>query len=426
MNRALQLIFLSLLFPLFSSIGFAEEQSLLKVYLDCRKGSCDQDFLKRELNFIEFVRNREDSQAHALITRERNATGRKYTLFLYGGGEFSEDDFGLTTNTLNVESDDQKRRKVLKTLQLGLVPYLIKSGQTENLNVSVEGDYQRRDEKTAIENDPWNRWVFRSEIGGKFEDEDSRDEKEHWGYFSANRVTDSWRMGLGMGQRDRERTFVIDDGSSFVDKKSSNWLSGAIIKSMSDHWSLGLGASNQQSTYYNLENGSRIAGAIEYNIFPYQLSSEKELKFGYFVGLTSMKYEQVTILGELEETRTDHGLFAEFDVDQPWGNISLDFRTSQMLDDTSLYRASIGGNLEYRISRGLSLNLWGESSLVQDQVYLAAQTASNEEILLGTSALDTDTKTKMGVSLKYTFGSIYNSVVNNRLQGSNFARVYKD
>ena len=229
-----------------------------------------------------------------------------------------------------------------------------------------------------------------------------------------------------MGQRDRERTFVIDDGSSFVDKKSSNWLSGAIIKSMSDHWSLGLGASNQQSTYYNLENGSRIAGAIEYNIFPYQLSSEKELKFGYFVGLTNMKYEQITILGELEESRTDHGLFAEFDVDQPWGNISLDFRTSQMLDDTSLYRASLGGNLEYRISRGLSLNLWGESSLVQDHVYLAAQTASNEEILLGTSALDTDTKTKMGVSLKYTFGSIYNSVVNNRLQGSNFARVYKD
>ena len=63
---------------------------------------------------------------------------------------------------------------------------------------------------------------------------------------------------------------------------------------------------------------------------------------------------------------------------------------------------------------------------MQDQVYLAAQTASNEEILLGTSALDTDTKTKMGVSLKYTFGSIYNSVVNNRLPGANFARVYKD
>ncbi len=426
MNRALQLIILLSLFPLFLSESFAEEQSLLRVFLDCRKDSCDRDFLKRELNFIEFVRNREDSQVHALITRQRNATGRKYTLFFYGGEEFSGDDFELTTSTLNVESDDQKRRKVLKTLQLGLVPYLIKSGQTDNLTVSVESDYQRGDEKTAIEDDPWNRWVFRSEIGGKFEDEDSRDEKEHWGYFSANRVTDSWRMGLGMGQRDRERTFVIDDGSSFVDKKSSNWLSGAIIKSMSDHWSLGLGASNQQSTYYNLENGSRIAGAIEYNIFPYQLSSEKELKFGYFVGLTNMKYEQITILGELEETRTDHGLFAEFDVDQPWGNISLDFRASQMLDDTSLYRASLGGNLEYRISRGLSLNLWGESSLVQDQVYLAAQTASNEEILLGTSALDTDTKTKMGVSLKYTFGSIYNSVVNNRLQGSNFARVYKD
>ena len=103
MNRALQLIFLLSLFPLFPSKSFAEEQSLLKVYLDCRKGSCDRDFLKRELNFIEFVRNREDSQVHALITRERNATGRKYTLFLYGGGEFSEEDLELPTSTLNVE-----------------------------------------------------------------------------------------------------------------------------------------------------------------------------------------------------------------------------------------------------------------------------------------------------------------------------------
>jgi len=38
--------------------------------------------------------------------------------------------------------------------------------------------------------------------------------------------------------------------------------------------------------------------------------------------------------------------------------------------------------------------------------------------------LDTNTRSNFGLSLKYSFGSIYNNVVNNRLRGSGFTRVY--
>jgi hypothetical protein len=95
-----------------------------------------------------------------------------------------------------------------------------------------------------------------------------------------------------------------------------------------------------------------------------------------------------------------------------------------MLDDTSLYRVSLGGNLSYRVTRGLSVSLWGESSLIKDQFYLADTTASTSDILLGSAALNTDTETRLGVRLRYTFGSVYNSVVNNRIQGSSFARIF--
>ena len=88
------------------------------------------------------------------------------------------------------------------------------------------------------------------------------------------------------------------------------------------------------------------------------------------------------------------------------------------------YSLSLGGDLDYRITKGLSINLWGNYSLTNNQIYLAATEASNEDLLLKTKALDTNTRSNFGLSLKYSFGSIYNNVVNNRLRGSGFTRVY--
>ena len=46
-----------------------------------------------------------------------------------------------------------------------------------------------------VAKDPWNGWVFRSEIGGKMEKEDSREEEEQ-GNFSSSR---NRRLAIGFG-----------------------------------------------------------------------------------------------------------------------------------------------------------------------------------------------------------------------------------
>jgi hypothetical protein len=313
---------------------------------------------------------------------------------------------------------------VLEKLKLGLIPYLLNTDLANSVSVEFNAPTIAGDNQEAPESDPWNSWVFRSEVGTNMENEDSRRLEEYWGSFSANRVTDEWRMGVGVDHNQKNRRFILEDESELNDDTTRTSLTGAIIKSVSDHWSLGIGASNQKSTYRNLNQGSRLAAAAEYNLFPYRLSAEKALTLGYFVGATEYQYEQITVFGLLEETRMDHGLFAEFDIDQTWGDISVGLRSAQMLDDTSLYRVSLGGNLSYRVTRGLSVSLWGESSLIKDQFYLADTTASTSDILLGSAALNTDTETRLGVRLRYTFGSVYNSVVNNRIQGSSFARIF--
>jgi len=46
----------------------------LRVFLDCDRG-CDFDYLRQEITFVNYVRDRRDAQVHVLITRERTAAG---------------------------------------------------------------------------------------------------------------------------------------------------------------------------------------------------------------------------------------------------------------------------------------------------------------------------------------------------------------
>ena len=397
-------------------------QANLSVFLDCQRGSCDRDFIKRELPFIDFVRDRKDSQVHVLITRQRTAGGRQHELMFYGSGKFEANDYQLRSASLNTDTQDQIRRNVLAKLKLGLTPYLLQTDLADSVSVSFADIEEPNAPQTRIEKDPWNGWVFRSEIGGKMEKEDSREEEEHWGSFSTSRVTDDWRLGFGVGQRQKTRTFELDDGSTLVDETVNQYLSSQVIKSLSPKWSVGVAFTSGQSSFNNIDRGNRLAIATEYNLFPYSLSAEKALTFGYYVGINQFQYDQVTIFGLEEETLGNHGAFADFDFDQPWGNLSVGLYSAMMFDDPSLYRVTLDAYLRYRLARGLSVKLWGESALVKDQIYLANTNASTSDILLGSSALDTDSKTKFGLSLEYTFGSAFSSIVNTRLQDSGFGR----
>ena len=323
--------------------------------------------------------------------------------------------------TPNDASNDQQRRAVLD--KLNLVNALIENQPRRHISVNFDAPVTQflADEDDTY--DPWNYWVFRSEVGGKMENEDSRKLEETWTSFSANRVTEDWRLGVGIDYKQKNRQFLLEDGSKLDDNTSRNSITAAAIKSLSPNWSVGLGASGQQSTYRNLDLSQRCC-CVGVQHFPLSIVSGESIDLGLLLGATNYSYEQTTIFGLLEETRVDHGVFAELDIAQTWGDASIALRSAQMLDDPSLYRVTVGGNLNYRIARGLSVSVWGESSLVKDQIYLANDDASTSDIILGSAALNTDTETKIGISLRYTFGSIYNNIVNNRLQAAGFARIY--
>ena len=105
-----------------------------------------------------------------------------------------------------------------------------------------------------------------------------------------------------------------------------------------------------------------------------------------------------------------------YSLRQPWGSSNVGLEIRAFADDPSLHSIDLFGFLNFRLFRGLELNLNGSLERVKDQIYLPKGGASDQEILLRRRALGTDYRYRLNISFSYTFGSIYNNVVNPRFE----------
>lgn len=87
---------------------------------------------------------------------------------------------------------------------------------------------------------------------------------------------------------------------------------------------------------------------------------------------------------------------------------------SNYLHDWSMNNLSVDGFVDVRIFKGLSLTFGGGASLIHDQLGLVKGGATQEEVLLRRKELETQFQYFTSFGLTFTFGSIYNNVVNPR------------
>jgi hypothetical protein len=90
-----------------------------------------------------------------------------------------------------------------------------------------------------------------------------------------------------------------------------------------------------------------------------------------------------------------------------------------MLDATK-WRASIGGHVSVRVFRGLNVNVGGDLSSIHDQINLRLKDLSDEDVLVRARERGTSYRYFMNFGISYTFGSIFNSVVNPRFDLGDF------
>lgn len=394
--------------------------SPLRVFVDCNSDGCDFDYFRTEIPFVDYVRDRADASVHILVTSESTGGGGiSYTLYFIGLRDLSGTDDTLHRVSPQNSTEDEKRKGLAQTIKLGLVRYVAKTPVADRLQIGYQpapatpGSAGR-----SRVRDPWNLWVFRINANGNFNGEKSQHFTSLRGSTSANRTSEAWKSRISINGNYNESKFTFSDGSKFANYSHSYGATQLLVKSLGPHWSAGERASVSSSTFLNQNLSLRFAPAVEYNIFPYSESTRRQLTFQYAVGVNSFHYEDTTIFGKLSEVRPDQSITASLDLKQPWGSVSASLEGAAYLDDFSKRRAVLFNFLDLRLFKGLSINMFVSASLVRDQLYIAKGASSDEDILVRRRQLASSFTYFGGIGISYTFGSIFNNIVNPRFDGS--------
>jgi hypothetical protein len=153
---------------------------------------------------------------------------------------------------------------------------------------------------------------------------------------------------------------------------------------------------------------------VEYNIFPYAESTRRALTLLYAVQLNYFDYTEITIFDKLSETRAAHFFKVSYSVKQPFGSIRTSFEASSFLDNFRQHSLELSGRLNVRLVKGLQFDLGGTVERTKDQIQLPREGVSDEEVLLRRRELGTEYRYFINFGLSYTFGSIFNNIVNPR------------
>ncbi len=386
----------------------------LRVFLDCQR--CDFDFLRREITFINYVRDRKDAEVHVLVTTQSTgSSGTEYTLNYIGLARFADVNATLRYSSLGTDTDDERRRGFAQVFQLGLMRYVAETPLAAEIQIGRRQPTTERPPAAATAaDDPWNFWIFRISGNGDYRSEERNTRKAIRLRFSANRTTEAWKVGFSSNMDYTDSSYVLSDGDTYVNVTRNYNNSGQVVKSLTDHWSAAVRGGWLRSTYYNRDLEVSASGGVEYNVFPYAESSTRELTFQYLVGVDRVRYEEETIFDKMKETLYRQSLVTSLSLRQPWGTsrVSLDFQ--QYLHDLSKNSLEFDWNLEVRLFRGFSFDVDGNISRIRDQLYLVKGEASNEEVLLLRRQLGTAYRYEVGFGITYQFGSIFNNVVNPR------------
>ena len=385
----------------------------LRVFLDCPQGGCDFDYFRAETPWVAHVRDRTVADVHVLLTRlGTGAGGQEYTIVLLGQGRFAAERDTLRVTTPPNQASDLNRQAVTRAVQLALVPFVARTPGAARLRVVADEDAGGGG-SSAPADDRWNAWVFEVGAGGNFEDEERQRDVELDGYVNARRITEAWKFGVSGNFGVETSEFDLDD-RTVTNRRDRYRASAVAVKSLSDHWGAGGQVSVSSSTFDNTRLLVRAAPAVEYSVFPYADATRRQLVFQYSVGMSSYRYREETIFDRMEETRPTQSFVVGYDVQQPWGSADAELEAASFLDDFEKYRLRVNGSMDLRLLRGFELEVGGSASLIRDQISIVKRDATPEEILLERRALLTNYRYGAFVGISYTFGSIFNSVVNPR------------
>ncbi len=406
----MKVLHLTLIMSLFSLLSFSQaDPNQLKVFIDCQ--SCDQDFIRQEVTNLSYVRDRLLSDVHIrLVSQNTGSGGDMYTFFFYGQNDLAGMDDTLSMSTDLNNTQDEIRRKQIRTIELGLVQYMIERGYEDQISLNFVGT---ENTSTEVEEDKWDFWVFRINANGWLNGEKQHNYYSVSGGFNVDRITEDWKIQTSFWTNHNRGNYYFED-DTVVSIRKSTWIDANAVKSISDHFSVGAFAGTYSSLFDNYRVNATFTPALEYNLFPYAESTNRQIRFVYKTGVRHNTYHEETIYNRTEETLFFHNLGIAAEFQQKWGSVASSVNGSHYFHDARINRLNFWTSLNLRLFKGFSWRISGNLALIHDQISLPLGDASEEDILLSQRQLQTGYRFWASTGVSYTFGSIHNSIVNPR------------
>ncbi len=407
----LMLLLVGTTHPLFSQEKKADTTSegILKIYLNC--DICDLAYMKQELPYLNYVRDRKLAQVQIIVTQQvTGAGGDQFSLQFIGLNEFKNMSDTLLFSMLPNCSANDCRERMNQYILLGLTRFIAQTPNADKWMVEFMGETSNQEIK-----DKWNYWVFNIGANGWFNGEAYYRTSNIWGNVSARRITNKNKIEFYFNNNYNKNNYYIDDTTEVVSLFSSYYAEGSYIHSLNEHWSAGIDLDYSSSIFNNFKTNIGSGAMLEYNIFPYSESTRKQFRFYYKVGPRFHQYFDTTILGNTDKlwASQDIGMYVE--LTKEWGYFATWMSYSNFLNNFKFWRAQVELEANFNLFKGFSLNINLNTSLIQNQVSLRAEEASDNDILLRQVQLPTSFQYWGSIGFSYTFGSIYNNIVNPRL-----------
>ncbi|MFA5819284.1 MAG: hypothetical protein WC854_08405 [Bacteroidales bacterium] len=409
MKRIFMLIALTIFFfRVFSQETASQSDTLRKDALNVFMNA--NDYIRKEIPYVNYVRDIKDAGVYIISTVQRTGSGgSEFTFFLVGQNENTGMRDTISFVTSPDETQDETRIKEVQTLKMGLMRYVAKTPLSKYMNISFSEPLSE-----TVSSDNWNSWVYSASLYAYSSGQKTYNYGYMYGTLSANRITEKSKFQSSIGIDLQNNKNVYLDTLVYRSSSHNEYLDLSYVKSINDHWSAGGSTNIQISSYSNYDLNVKIMPGIEYDIFPYSESTRHQLRLLYKVGLEINNYFEETTRNKLKETLARQYLSASLSVIQKWGSVSSTLTWSNYFVDWSYNNLRLYTSANLRIIKGLSFTIMGSVALVHDQISLPLGNATLEDALLRRKMQATDYQYYTSFGFTYTFGSIYNNVVNPR------------
>jgi hypothetical protein len=393
-----------------------DNSTIPKVFLIC--DFCDLDFYKNEISHLVFVRDQRLADFSVLFTVINTGSGgSEFGLEFNGKNKYvgitAREKFNSTPNM----SQNDIREGLLAALNKGSLHYLIHSSLAPQIKYEIVGLNNQQPADSI--RDKWNLWIFNVSANIFGNGQEYTNNLSLGASFSANRTSEKNLFEAGFWYNNNSSVFKLEG----MEPIKYNILTYGIYSqdaiSIGKHWALGYNSGIYAETVSNLKSNLIVAPTVEYNIFPYSDAMKKQFRLNYQVGFSQAKYVDLSYRNRMSDLFLLQNINIRYQLVKNWGNIGVGLGFKHLYDNEHFYNLNFSPSISWNIVEGLNFNVFGSYSILRDQYFLKLEDVSSTEVITGQIQLKSAFNYFISMGINYSFGSIYNNVVNVRFRGIN-------